>query len=199
MSSTIERALQCLRSGFLMLGAHLGVLSQQDKASTEAVSLCKDAGEVKGSGGGGHERTSGLLRLPSMLTFTRLRRPARSLPSTLSRRMSPEGRIVLRAHWLRAGAAVLAFSGLTCLFIVLTWFMISVKTGSGAELETEAPHHHEEALSTGDINSFYERYSNGLPTMKRLCCAAFVALIGFWAGVGAGASHPIRSALLAAL
>lgn len=35
--------------------------------------------------------------------------------------------------------------------------------------------------------------------MRRLSCALFISFIGFWAGVGAGAHHPLRSALLAAI
>jgi len=104
-----------------------------------------------------------------------------------------------RDYCWRVLTAFLVLVALTCLFVCLTWIVIS-HPGSGSDPLLKSSEEGQVdpfagvdgAFGMGDVS---ERKS----LMWRLSCAIFISLFGFWAGVGAGASSPIRSALLAAM
>jgi len=93
---------------------------------------------------------------------------------------------------------VLLFCGLR-----LTKFLIDTVSAGGALHSTVAPNFgspSEDALGMVGVQTISDHLDFEEATLvRRLSCALFISFIGFWAGVGAGAHHPLRSALLAAM
>lgn len=87
--------------------------------------------------------------------------------------------------------SLLAFCSLTGVFVCLAWLAIPSCASGGAGCEAELLGVAEDVDSSDMLSVKNEE----LPLIRRLCCAIFIALFGFWAGVGAGTCHPARSAL----
>lgn len=114
---------------------------------------------------------------------------------------------------LCASAAIVAFCTLTFLFVCFTWLIISARSERlSAIYSSAAVADMRSSLATNNVGiagraedmlGRFEVYTSsedeGGAKYRRLAVTTFIAFFGFWAGAGASACHPVKSALLASL